>query len=200
MAALPWITRGTTRSLLALLAVLITSYDLLFFSYVDLLPSGLWRFHNIHYFKWTLPGLLLLAVALCRALVQGKRRPAVIALMMVVLLTCFRLISDRVGEGAPAWMVQLPTTPPDMKDSYFARFLLHDYAGPLRPVIDYRALPDTQGWRLIALRRPFIGRLIGRDTAPWSVALHGPTIRWNMAVRYGLPCWIANCGRLAPAP
>ncbi len=198
MAALPWITQGKTRSILALLSVSIVSYELLFFSYVDLLPSGLWRFHNVHYFKWTIPGLLLLAFVLVRALAQGKRHPAAIALVLVVLLTGLRLIPNRVGYESPAWMVQLSATPPDMRNSYFAGLLLNDKQGPLRPIIDYRALPDSHGWRIIALRRPFVGRLVGLDHDPWSVALHGPQIRWGMVIRYGFPCWLSACGRLAP--
>lgn len=51
MLALPWITRGAARASLALLAGCIVVYDLLFFSYADLLPSGLWLYHNVHYFK-----------------------------------------------------------------------------------------------------------------------------------------------------
>lgn len=193
IVALPWIERGRTRSLLALLAISIVSYDLLFFSYVDLLPSGLWRFHNVHYFKWTIPGLLLLAYVLLRALVRGRHVPSATALVLVLLLSGVKLMPERVEDGSRAWMVQLSATPPDMRSSYQARLALRDKNGSLLPIIDYRALPDAQGWRLIALRRPFVGRLVGLDTDPWSAALRGAQTRWGMTVRYGVPCWLSAC-------
>ena len=193
MLALPWIARGTAGAGLALLAVCIVAYDLLFFSYVDLLPSGLWLYHNVHYFKWTMPGMTLLGFVLLRALATGPRRPAVLALAAVILLSGVRLMPRPAGADAPAWMVQLPAPTPDSAHSYFAHYALHDDLGALRPMIDYRALPDSQGWRVIALRRAFEGPLVGAAGDPWWQALRRPTLRWRIGLSYGLPCWLASC-------
>ena len=100
----------------------------------------------------------------------------------------------------PAWMVQLPAPIPDNWHSYFALYALSDGLGALRPWVDYRALPDSHGWRVIALRRPFVGPLVGVRGDPWWPALQRPTQRWRIGLAYGVPCWIGGCPRHPPAP
>ena len=44
-----------------LLALMIVASWTLYFAYVDLLPANLWRYHFVHYLKWSFPGLGLFA-------------------------------------------------------------------------------------------------------------------------------------------
>ncbi len=44
--------------------------------YRDLEPGGLWRFFNVHYFKWSFPLLLVAALRLATAVLQARERRA----------------------------------------------------------------------------------------------------------------------------
>lgn len=204
MLAAPWLTQGRVRQLLLLLSAMIVAYSLLFFSYVDLLPSGLWRYNNIHYFKWMLPGMALFAFLLLRSLVFGRRRVAVLALAAVLVLYVVRWRPHPVAEAEAAWMVQVAGPTPGWDESYFAALTIRDERGLLASIKDFRALPDSQGWRLIALRRPFYGSLLigGLGRAPdgpvppvWATA---GTRRWGRSFGVRLPCWLSRCVTLSP--
>ena len=204
MLALPWIARGPARMMLGLLAVMIVAYSALFFSYVDLIPSGLWRYNNVHYFKWTLPGLVLFGFLLLRALLRGPRRPAFLACLATLFVAELRLPPHRVGDGDPAWMIQLHGPVPGWDEAYFTRMTLHDDRGELEPIRDFRALSDGQGWRLIALRRPFSTSLVISGLGHWpdgpvsGAGGVGPATRWNRSVGLKLPCWMVRCMYLPP--
>lgn len=199
MLALPWIVRGTSRMLLVVLACMITAYSLLFFAYVDLIPSGLWRYNNIHYFKWALPGLALLAFLLLRALAMGPRLPALLACMLTLLLVDLRLSPKLVGDAVPAWLIQQPGPVPGWSEAYFTTMTLRDDRGVLMPIRDFRAIADDQGWRLIALNRPFIGPVIISGLGHWpdgpasSTISGGTALRWGRTFGLRLPCSIVRC-------
>ncbi len=204
MLAAPWLTRGRARQLLLLLSAMIVTYSLLFFSYVDLIPSGLWRYNNIHYFKWMLPGMALFAFLLLRELVFGRRRAASLALAAVLVLYVVRWRPHPAAEAEPAWMVQVAGPTPGWDETYFAAFTIRDERGVLVSIKDFRALPDSQGWRLIALRRPFYGSLLigglghppdGPVPPVWAKA---GTRRWSRSFGVRLPCWLSRCVTLSP--
>jgi hypothetical protein len=65
LGGLVWvIMRGD--SLLRSVALSIALLFVLYMPYGDLLPNGLWRYLNIHYFKWTFPFLALFALLLIK--------------------------------------------------------------------------------------------------------------------------------------
>ncbi len=193
--ALPFIARGRSRGLLALMAIMVVADCLLFFCYVDLIPPGLWRYNNIHYFKWMLPGLVLLGLLLLRALAFGPRRPALAATIAVLLLADLRLQPRPAGAG-PAWMIQIPGPVPNFKEVYFGAVTLRDARGPMLTIRDFRALPDETGLRLVALRRPFVGSVVIGGLAHWPGGPIGPAAsRWGRGVSPGLPCWLRPCPR-----
>ncbi len=194
MLAIPFIARGLPRDLLALMAVMIAAYCLLFFCYVDLLPSGLWRFHNIHYFKWTMPGLVLLGMLLLRTLTFGPRRPALAALAMVLLLIDLRFPPRPAAAAQPAWMIQIPGPIPGFAAAYFGHVTVRDARGPMKRIHDFRALPDKEGWRLIALRRPFAGQVtVGGLGQQWDGPVGPAARRWTRGPSLYLPCWLHAC-------
>lgn len=182
--ALPWTARGVAGQLLGLLAVMILTYSLVFFAYVDMIPSGLWRYQNIHYLKWVFPGLVLLGFQLLRALVAGPRRPALAAVTVTLLLFMLRMPPHQVGERDPAWLIHMPGASPGWDMLYFGRLSIHDDQGSLAAIRDFRAMPDQHGWRLIALTRPFVGIPVLSGIAGWRAgrldAAHGAT-RWDRA-------------------
>lgn len=198
--ALPWITRGSARIILGLMAAMVVCYSLMFFAYVDLIASGLWRYENIHYLKWTLPALVLIGFVLLRVLMTGPRRPALIAVATMLLLFGLRLPAHRVGDGEPAWLIEVPGPSLKWDTLYFGPLVVRDDRGVMTSIRDFRAMPDNHGWRLIALSRPFSGSPVlsgvpGRPPGPLGAAL-GAT-RWSRSLSIKLPCWIMAC---SPGP
>jgi len=72
LAGLGWaLLRGDL--LLRTLGVAITVFFILYLPYGDLLPTGMRRFLNVLYFKWTFPILALFAAILLKRFAQGVR-------------------------------------------------------------------------------------------------------------------------------
>ena len=181
-------------------------YIVLMLAYVDLLPTGLWRFNNLHYFKWVLP---LFGVFGLRLLIDAWRRPSVLlALLPVSLALTIRLEPVRVAPDAPARMVVFPAPRgAEWLPTYFATAWASDTQGELRNSFDYHQILVGDRVRAIALRRPFAGQecwlgdarvraqLAGTDTGGYApLYLTGPwpkpaTERYGIGLSFGLPHW-----------
>ena len=181
-----------------LLAVLIGLHGLLYLSYVDLLPVGMWRFFNVHYWQWALPGLALLAFLVLRDLLRWRRAPgfplAPLAVAATLPLLLLRPAPVEVPAGTPAKMLAYAGTPPTFESAYLGAPALRDSAGEVRGLGALRALPVPGGMRVYALRRPFGDNPVW--VAPplgWTDA--GPPVRYGIAWRLSVPCWtrLAAC-------
>src|SRR5207244_3818861 len=81
-------------------ALAIVLLFVLYLPYGDLLPNGLWRYLNIHYFKWTFPFLALFAVLLVRQalaswrLGKGRVMPFALLFGLPLLLLSLQLVVD----------------------------------------------------------------------------------------------------------
>ncbi len=199
ITSLPWLAGGPARRLLVLLATMIVAYSLLFFAYVDLIPSGLWRYNNIHYFKWTFPGLALFGFLLLRRLATRPRWPVILVTAATALVCMTRLRPYPVAEADPAWMVQIAAPTPGWDAAYFATMQIRDDRGVMQSIRDFRALPDSHGWRLIGLRRPFFGSLLISGTGPVPpVWAHAGTLRWGRSLSLPLICRLWGCAVVPP--
>ena len=183
-----------------LLAVLVVLHAVLYLSYVDLLPTGLWRFFNVHYWQWALPGLALLAFLAARDLLRWRRAPlfplAPLAVAASVPLLLLRPVPVEVPAGAPAKMLAYAGPPPEFGAAYFTELALRDSAGEMHGFGELRAIPVPGGMRVYALRRPF-----GDDPAwvtPPPDWAGGAPVRYGIGWRLGIPCWtrLAACRRL----
>lgn len=181
-----------------LLAILIVLHGLLYLSYVDLLPVGMWRFFNVHYWQWALPGLALLAFLVVRDLMRWRRAPgfplAPLAVAATLLLLLLRPAPVEVPAGTPAKMLAYAGTPPTFEAAYLGAPALRDSAGEVRGLGALRALPVPGGMRVYALRRPF------GDDPVWVAPPPGwmgtaPPVRYGIAWRLSVPCWtrLAAC-------
>jgi hypothetical protein len=194
---MPWLLLGFAGALaawrrggpVALLSLCLTAYCLFFLCYVDLLPTGLWRYHNVHYFKWALPGFGLLGWLLLRDL-AARRRLAWGALAVVLLLSAIRVTPRLVGPDKPAVAVDLPDPAANEQVTTMNSDLAAvDARGTLANIRVMRAFsfPTGVGVRLIGLRRDFIGHVdwaLGPPFAP------DPQVRWGEHVSLGYPCWL----------
>lgn len=181
-------------------------YSVLMLAYVDLLPTGLWRFNNLHYFKWVFPLFGLFAL---RFVLDARRRPVLLlALAPVVLALTIRLEPVRVGPNAPARMVVFPApNAAEWIPTYFATAWMADTTGELRNSFDYHQILVRGRVHAVALRRPFTGDerwlgdahvralLAGKDDGGFApLYLTGPwpkpaLARYGAATTLGLPHW-----------
>ena len=216
---LPWMALGLAGLLPALrhgraaglLAAALVVHLLLYLSYLDLLPTGLWRFNNVHYWKWTVPGYALLAWLLVRDLARWPlarlparpRYAAAGSLLAVAVLSCLRIEPRPAGPDEPAKMLEYHGPAPGFAASYEGDLVLHDALGSLASVSGMRAVPVPGGMRVLALARPFTGPVTfdRADGLPGGLPeglpeglLDHPPDRWAGHVVLGRPCWLPGSG------
>ncbi len=138
----PWLILGFGGVLLAwrnralaLLAVCLVIYCATYLCYIDLLPSGLWRFNNVHYFKWALPGFGLLGLLLLRELVAGGtgRRVIAAAALAVVLLAASIHVTPRpvpADGGVPAVAIDVIGQHTADENAYFGPLMIRGREEP----------------------------------------------------------------------
>lgn len=207
---------GTRKALTLLLLLPMLAYMLVMLTYIDLLPSGLWRYGNSHYFKWILPMFALFGWLFVR---QLPRRPApsLLALAVVLLPASLHIMPRVAGPDEPARMVTFAEPKAPFADIYFARSVLIDKAGKQQNILDYHQVPDGKGLVMAqALRRDFTGDEVWHRsdrTMAWPLGLSGdPELvlpgpfprraiqRYRPTVSLGWPCWLPPyaCPRSLP--
>jgi hypothetical protein len=167
----------------ALLRVAALSIGLLFALYIpygELLPVSIWRYNNIHYFKWTFPFLALFAWLLVKQVLEGWRRrkgwmlSTTLLIVIPALLLSLHLainVKQLQGTSEPgrAMRFELPDGAVDFIDF---KGLSGEYnqidLGEHRVLLDgrelkrgynYRTLPIGSDVRLLFIR-PVAGRSI----------------------------------------
>ncbi len=170
----------------ALLSAVLIAYCLLYLAYVDLLPTGLWRFYNVHYFLWTLPGFGLFAwIAILQLWLRDRAAWAGFA--AVLLITAIRVTPrpagpDEAAKAVDFHAVAATQTNTTMNSALAAR----DASGVIANITQMRAFafPTGDSVRLIGLKQDFVG----------PIALEGstefPTARWAERIGFGYPCWL----------
>ena len=196
-ALLPALARGAKERVLALTLLV---HGAFYLSYVDLLPTGLWRFSNIHYFTWAIPGYALLASLLLRDLLWPKRAGArwtTLALAAVTAIALCWRSAPRPTDGAARAVDFAGPLPPYMDTMFFRPLVLRDGGGTLFKGVDFRAFLYPGGVRVIALRRELTGTVEWvPGYAPEGFEGAKPVARWrSAAVWQWPPAWWA-----APRP
>jgi hypothetical protein len=201
------VLRGPARALWLCLGSAALAYCLVLFAYVDLLPSGMWRYNNVHYFKWLLPMLALATLLFVRWV---RQRPGLAGgvVAALLLLTCVRPEPVAVGADEPARALRFSTPPTPWTQIYMARSAISSRIKVQRNFFDYHQIPDGETQMIaVALKRPFIGQSfwvadahlrlpIGapghdlHDIQPVrSPALERLGTRWAIST----PCWLVRC-------
>lgn len=224
----PWVWFAGVGGLLALtngpseLRALIIAMGIqlaIYLSYSDLLPSGLWRFNNIHYFKWMFPFWGLLGVLALKEIWRAARNPR------RGLVVCAAVLLAGAGGALGLSVEMIPATSSvkkadgqtivdvlprlrdgdavDYIDFYGARGGLSDtYFGHHVVEVDgrtvfyrngYRLLPTSWGARLL-----FVTPVRGRDIRVQPVSgvslLQDPAMvaAGQYSFRFGAPMWLAK--------
>lgn len=157
------------------LAIIVTFA--LYLPYGDLLPTGLWKYLNIHYFKWTFPYLLLIAFVTAREIRNHSRgrdllkKPKFYILVGLFLSlfglqgTTHALVETPAYLTSPVQLkieavrvqedvdfIELPRVTGDWNDIYFGQHSLAIGDQRLLNVRDFRLVPGTSGIRLVFVR------------------------------------------------
>jgi hypothetical protein len=201
---LPFALRaGPGALILALAAIAHVGF---YVSYVDLLPTGLWRYRNVHYVKWALPGFALLAwlgvregVAAWRdARAERRLRPVLPALAMlpIALLLSLRWTPERVSDPASgtARAFLLRDLRAGMHDTYHgAGNIVTDRHGPMPNITMQRYFPAANGTRVLLLRRDVT--LPAEVAFPPAGAVPPAAVEpYRARITLGWPCWLPPYG------
>lgn len=188
IAQYPWLTLSLvgmvfavrSREILActIAAVIVVQFAL-YLPYADLLPTGIWRYKVIHYFKWMFPYLALFAAIALKSLYEIWRKDKTSAILwssismgLIFLLASLTfkinyipLISSkfiRETENSLTVEIKLSPTSIDLIDInhisggfpsiYFGNHALEINKKKLTPVKDYRVLPSEYGIRILLIR------------------------------------------------
>lgn len=201
---LPALVRGRAAGLLA---VALVAHLVLYISYVDLLPIGIWRYNNIHYFKWAIPGYALLGWLLVLELVRWRwSAPSLAAaagLLLAAGLSLVRVSPRAALPGEAVKMLEFRGDAPGFDQSYFNDMTVRDARGVLANVPEFRAFPVPGGMRVIALSRRFEGPVSfepGHNLPAGLVT--GEPDRFVPQLSLGRPCWMpgSRCGRRPTNP
>ena len=76
--------RGSLAFKIVVTAVF-TQY-LIYLPYADLIPNGLWRFHNIHYFLWTFPYLALFGLVFLKDIIVALKNRNISTIVCATLI------------------------------------------------------------------------------------------------------------------
>ena len=172
LAGLVWVLlRGDL--VLRTIAVAITLFFILYLPYGDLLPGGMWRFLNIHYFKWTIPFFALFACLLLAQIMQGVQArsgwqlPSAVLIGIPLLLMSIQMKMEAAPLSinltqARALTMQLPEQPIDVVDVkgltgsfssiYFGEHMLRMDGKALKINRDYRLLDHGGDIRILFIR------------------------------------------------
>ena len=197
----PWMILGFAGILMAwrrgvvavMLATMLMAHMALYISYVDLMPTGLWRFLNVHYFTWAMPGYALFAALLLWDLTRrADWRWAAGSVALVLAISAIRLEPTSVGVGQPAKMIDIAGPVPPFMATYMSRLPAHDDTGPLLNIQSIRAFPIATGTRVIGIRRWITGPLVWEDGTPAGMNAQGAQTRYSISLRWGWPRWLVK--------
>jgi hypothetical protein len=227
-AAFPWVISGAAGMLACLVipgregrgphALFVATAALsfvLFLTYRDLHPAGIWIYGNLHYFKCLLPIFALYTFVLGRELLTARHRISLllIASGAVVVLFCWRPQLHVMPSVPNADIVQAPhhltlmnglpyitdavlvAAEGNWADIYASRY--HAYS-PTRDYLatgDFKAYPRTGGFLLIPLR-PILPDVT--FVFPDGVRLNPsvPPIPIRQDIVFAPPCWLVHCSQL----
>ena len=221
LAAYPWLLVGMIGAVQfslikrsfphTLLAATVLAYLTLYLCYVGLLPSGLWRFNLIHYFKWIFAPLGLFAFLALRSLGDRSNwRSFALAAAILVVPLCLHVRlaelpatstftdSERgvllvFTEPARLDAIDIPLDSGNDSTLYFAPHSLTLDETALRPISDFHAFKTQSGSRLIFMH-DVSAREAAVELAPGNrIARHPDPKAFAAALGVGAPCWLVSC-------
>lgn len=196
-----FILRRDGRTPYALVVVLILASAIPFLAFVDLQPPGLFRFKNIHYFKWMMPFFGCAALMWLRFLgSRHDRKVALFATVAFFLPLGIRDVPVTIAEAQPARMLMFKSDiSRAWEPRYYGQAAVTDSIGRQENVRSYHQMPDDRGVRAIATKRLFASNVRRHDDGePPETRDMAPYARYGEALSYGVPCWLAGAACALP--
>lgn len=213
--AWPWIAPGCAGLVLAvmmarrrggagvLVATVVVVHWCLYLCYRDLQPYGLWRFYNVHYFKWTFPFLVLWAAQVAAALYRRETRvPAMVACGLAAMLFVWRpVLRDPVRSAVVMRDSGLVLPPGALRLDRAVALPVqgswaHLYFDPSTVDADGRAFVNTADFKVLPvgadslltpLRELPRGESVFHPLPGARVDLTQPLVVWRQGLEFGLP-------------
>jgi len=196
----------------ALIALPILIYLTVYLSFVDLLPTGLWTFHNVHYLKWTLPFLGLFGYLGVKSLEVPKNRLAfVIAFAICALPLSLHLQVNKINgasarsdgsrkvfvSNAPKLSaIDVPLTTGDTSTLYLTEHLMQADDKILRHIADFHVIAVADGARIVLLHH-YVAKHYSVELAKGNITSPVADISpLSVSLGLGWPRWLA--GSVAP--
>jgi hypothetical protein len=217
---LPWIIPGIAGiafvTMLArdrepawwLIAAAIAASWSLYLSYRDLQPYGLWRFHNLHYFKWSFSFLLLAALRLGAAVFEWRQRwRFAAAAAFGVAIAAWQPVGVKTAHSSVLKNPPANTVELDMplsrvsdaallplsgtwKDIYFSDAQLMSLDHSFANTRDFKLLPVPGGALLQPLRQLPGPPLLFYPGDRISFSSRADAVALSERIVFGLPCGI----------
>ncbi len=187
---------------------------LLYLPYGDLLPTGVFRYFNLHYFKWMYPWLFVIAVGQAIAWARGLWkaegwRPLVAAVLLALIVGSVSVVPTQVtaipglrtpekntlslaaSEPLDADFIDITGLSGGFTDFYFGNHLaILDAAQPIRRR-EFRLLPIPNGARMLFSRPAHFSNLV-LTPDPGAKVMAGGTSSVGR-FRFTFACRLHNC-------
>lgn len=159
LSGLFWVLLSKNFILRCIATAIIVSFCFIYLPFFDLLPTGLWRFSNVHYFKWTFPYFGLFAFCVLHSVIKRKNRLALIILVSIPIILSslhfnIRYMPITFNQKENIIFAELPNQKIDFIDILFHK--TYDYVGVYSCVtqitIDQKTLTPLQT-RLVPLKK-----------------------------------------------
>ena len=161
------ITIFTGPFLLRIIACSVLCAFIIYAPYGDLLPNGLFRFMNVHYFKWALPWLFLLTVGQVLTWYRSPKRNQTLfiagTLTLFLMLLQLRIVnrysvvdsrtSNRVSISLEHTQefnfIDIDNVKSTFNAAYTGQHLVQIDNKPLVLIRDFRVVPSDSGVRIV---------------------------------------------------
>jgi hypothetical protein len=198
--------KNTKFFILVLCIILHTCF---YASYLDLLPTGLWRYLNIHYFKWIFPFFGLFAWISLKDIINFRNLRAygiltlgfLAALSIKIVPTTVTAESIIVKQGNQfdisfenPEMIQaldFPLAKGSFEDLMFQPHEIYTDQKELKNISEFRALLMPFGIRMLFHRPITVKHITGIFKGQVALSADKPLpIARKFTIGWGLPCWI----------
>ena len=132
--------------ILRIVSISIIFQFIVYYSYSDIVPTGTFRFNNIHYFKWMMPFLLCIFIYFIKFIVINFRRfycKICLSILVIVIVLVLVSLVDVIEQAFDVQVLE--------QEKYQATFLLPKNSFNL---IDIRGVSDN--WSAIYFAKGFI--------------------------------------------
>jgi hypothetical protein len=198
--------RGRAVAANLIVAGTVCLYWLLYLSYPDIHAYGLWRYSNVHYFKWTLLFLAFWAFLLLRALIlRGHRAAATAALLAAALLFCWRPVFVPDSKGSETTDTVQAAVPPGLSpmnravilpahgtsfDLFFGRSKLRIGDQVFTNTFDFKLFPDGAAMLMLPLRVLPPGAASLTLAPGVSLPRASTWLAGTTDLQFGVPCFV----------